>query len=44
MSTVSLDERSAEQEKTIKFSTLLTNCAVFHTTVDMMAVLRDLIA
>lgn len=34
----------ASQEKIVKFSTLLTDCAEFHTTVDMMAVLRDLIA
>ena len=33
-----------EQKKIVKFSTLLTNCVVFHTTVDMMAALRDLIA
>ncbi len=38
------DNDPDEQEKIVKFSTLLTNCAVFHTTVDMMAVLRDLIA
>ncbi len=45
MSTVSLDERSAEQEKIVKFSTLLIACVVFHTTMDMMAAVpRDLIA
>jgi hypothetical protein len=33
-----------EQEKIVKFSTLLTNCVVFHATVDMMAVLQDPIA
>ena len=38
------DNDPDEQEKIVKFSTLLTNCVVFHTTVDMMAVLRDLIA
>jgi Tn3 transposase DDE domain len=43
MSPVSLGARSAEQEKIVKFSTLLTNCVVFYTTVGMMAVLRDLI-
>ena len=34
----------AEQEKQIKFSTLLTNAIVFHTTLDMMSVLRHLAA
>ena len=38
------DNDPDEQEKIVKFSTLLANCVVFHTTVDMMAVLRDLIA
>jgi TnpA family transposase len=36
------DNDPDEQEKIVKFSTLLTNCVVFHTTVDIMAVLRDL--
>ena len=33
-----------EQEKQVKFSTLLTNCVIFHTTLDMMMVLRQLIS
>ncbi len=33
-----------EQEKILKFSTLLTNAVIFHTTVDMMTVIRELIA
>ena len=33
-----------EQEKILKFSTLLTNAVIFHTTVDMMSVIRDLAA
>ena len=36
------DNDPAEQEKTIKFNQLLANCAIFHTTVDMMTVIRDL--
>ncbi len=36
------DNDPAEQEKQIKFSTLLTNAVIFHTTLDMMAVLRQL--
>jgi TnpA family transposase len=32
-----------EQEKILKFSTLLANAVIFHTTVDMMTVIRDLI-
>lgn len=31
-----------EQEKTIKFNQLLANCAIFHTTVDMMTAIREL--
>ena len=34
----------AEQEKIIKFNTLLANCVIFHTTLDMTAVLRELAA
>ena len=33
-----------EQEKILKFSTLLTNAVIFHTTLDMMTVIRELIA
>ena len=33
-----------EQEKILKFSTLLTNAVIFHTTLDMMMVIRELIA
>ncbi len=33
-----------EQEKILKFSTLMTNAVIFHTTVDMMTVIRELIA
>ena len=36
------DNDPAEQEKTIKFNQLLANCAIFHTTIDMMNVIRDL--
>jgi TnpA family transposase len=32
----------AEQEKIIKFNTLLANCVIFHTALDMTAVLRHL--
>jgi TnpA family transposase len=32
----------AEQEKVIKFNSLLANCVIFHTTLDMTAVLRQL--
>ena len=38
------DNDPAEQEKQIKFSTLLTNAVIFHTTLDMMMVLRQLAA
>jgi TnpA family transposase len=38
------DNDPAEQEKQIKFSTLLTNAVIFHTTLDMMTVLRQLAA
>jgi Tn3 transposase DDE domain len=34
----------AEQEKILKFSTLMTNAVIFHTTVDMTTVIRELIA
>jgi TnpA family transposase len=37
------DNDPEEQEKILKFSTLLTNAVIFHTTVDMMVVLRELI-
>jgi TnpA family transposase len=33
-----------EQEKIIKFNSLVANCVIFHTTLDMMAVLRQLVA
>jgi len=33
-----------EQEKILKFSTLLTNAVIFHTTLDMMTAVRELIA
>ena len=38
------DNDPPEQEKQIKFSTLLTNAVIFHTTLDMMSVLRQLAA
>jgi TnpA family transposase len=38
------DNDPDEQEKIVKFSTLLTNAVIFHTTLDMMAVIRDLVA
>ena len=34
----------AEQEKVIKFNSLVANCVIFHTTLDMMVVIRSLIA
>jgi TnpA family transposase len=34
----------AEQEKMIKFNSLLVNCVVFHTALDISDVLRDLVA
>jgi TnpA family transposase len=34
----------AEQEKSVKFTSLLANLVVFHTAVDMMSVIRELIA
>jgi TnpA family transposase len=33
-----------EQSKILKFSTLMTNAVIFHTTLDMMTVIRELIA
>jgi TnpA family transposase len=36
------DNDPPEQEKQIKFSTLLTNAVILHTTLDMMSVLRQL--
>ncbi|GAA0631808.1 hypothetical protein GCM10010174_60960 [Kutzneria viridogrisea] len=38
------DNDSDEQEKVVNFSTLLTNAVIFHTTLDMMGVIRELIA
>jgi TnpA family transposase len=38
------DNDPEEQEKIVKFSTLLTNAVIFHTTLDMTMVLRELIA
>lgn len=37
------DNDPEEQEKILKFSTLLTNAVIFHTTLDMMTVIRELI-
>jgi hypothetical protein len=34
----------AEQEKMIKFNSLLANCAIFHTALDMTPAARELIA
>ncbi|MDL4813167.1 Tn3 family transposase [Actinomadura opuntiae] len=34
----------AEQEKTIKFNSLLANCVIFHTALDMTEIIRQLIA
>jgi TnpA family transposase len=33
----------AEQEKIIKFNSLVANCVIFHTALDMMAVIRELV-
>jgi TnpA family transposase len=38
------DNDPEEQEKILKFSTLLTNAVIFHTTLDVMTVIRELIA
>lgn len=38
------DDDPYEQEKVIKFATLLANCVIFHTVIDMTAVIRDLVA
>ena len=38
------DNDPGEQEKILKFSTLLTNAVIFHTTLDVMTVIRELIA
>jgi TnpA family transposase len=38
------DNDPEEQEKILKFSTLLTNVVIFHTTLDMMMVIRELLA
>lgn len=38
------DNDPDEQEKVIKFATLLANCVIFHTVVDMTAVIRGLAA
>ncbi|KHD73502.1 hypothetical protein MB27_33625 [Actinoplanes utahensis] len=37
------DNDPDEQEKIIKFGTLLANCVIFHTAVDMTTVLRGLL-
>jgi TnpA family transposase len=34
----------AEQEKMIKFNSLLANCVIFHTALDMMDVIRQMVA
>jgi TnpA family transposase len=36
------DSDPAEQEKMIRFNSLLANCVIFHTALDMMAVMRQL--
>lgn len=38
------DNDPAEQEKMIKFNSLLANCVIFHTALDMMEVMRRLLA
>jgi hypothetical protein len=38
------DNDPVEQEKIIKFNSLLANCVVFHTALDMTEVIRELIA
>jgi hypothetical protein len=38
------DNDPAEQEKMIKFNSLLANCVTFHTALDMMEVIRRLVA
>jgi TnpA family transposase len=38
------DNDPDEQEKILKFSTLLTNAVIFHTTLDMMTAIRELVA
>jgi len=38
------DNDPDEQEKILKFSTLLTNAVIFHITLDMMTVIRELVA
>lgn len=38
------DNDPAEQEKMIKFNSLLANCVIFHTALDMMEVMRWLLA
>lgn len=35
---------SAEQEKSVKWNSLLCNLIVFHTAIDMMEVIRQLVA
>ena len=37
-------ERPAEQEKSVKWNSLLRNLTVFHTAIDMMEVIRQLVA
>jgi TnpA family transposase len=38
------DNDPEEQEKILKFSTLLANAVIFHTTLDMMTAIRELTA
>ena len=38
------DNDPDEQERIVKFSTLLANCVIFHSAVDMTTVIRDLAA
>ena len=35
---------AAEQEKSVKWNSLLCNLTVFHTAIDMMEVIRQLVA
>ncbi|MGH3803306.1 MAG: Tn3 family transposase, partial [Pseudonocardiaceae bacterium] len=38
------DNDPAEQENTIKFNSLLANCVIFHTALDITEILRQLIS
>lgn len=38
------DNDPAEQEKMIKFNSLLANCVIFHTALDITDVLREMVA